>query len=129
MMSEYFYFINSCKRKLGGLCCNFIYLHFGCEKWKETGDVYICILNMMVVFQFKKNIYIFGVWFTSLLLIIGYIHFFYIRNSSGFYFKIERLYDILSFHDVVLWFCAHYVRNIMVEVGSVPGDALIHDVS
>ncbi len=47
MLSEYFYYIKSCKYGiLGGLCCNFIYLHLGCEKWKEIGDFYICSLKM-----------------------------------------------------------------------------------
>lgn len=43
--------------------------------------------------------------------------------------RIVIFYDILSFHDGVLRFCAYYVRNIMFEVGSVPGDALIHHFS
>ncbi len=64
------------------------------------------------------------VWFTLLVLIISYITFFYIRNSSSFYFEIVTFYDILSFHDGALRFCAYYVRNVMFEAGSVPGDAL-----
>ncbi len=69
------------------------------------------------------------VWFTLLLLIISYTTFFYIRNSSSFYFEIVTFYDILSFHDGALRFCAYYVRNVMFEAGSVPGDALIHHFS
>lgn len=111
---------------LWGLCCNFIYLHFGCEKWKETGDVYICVLNTIVLIQ----LFFFFVYDLAWpLLVIGYMNFFYIRNSSGFYFEIGIFYDILFFHDGVLQFRAYYVRNIMFEVGSVPGDALIYHFS
>ncbi len=43
--------------------------------------------------------------------------------------RIVTFYDILYFHDGVLRFCAYHVKNIMFEVGSVPGDALIQHFS